>query len=184
MLDGLPPDGTPWPEATAAVSAVLHETFEALESWCAHPHLDRRPPAGWSGREVLEHVHQVDHYLFLLADKLARKSAGRAARGEAWPAREACFSVLAALTEGAWPHPEHMTPRGGVAAEQLAADLAGDRARAEALLAGATAGEATLHTIRFSVVDARLDLVQVLAFVAVHGRRHLRQLERLHPAGY
>ena len=118
----------------------------------------------------------------------AAGSAAGAARGEAWPAREVRCSVRAPMTEEAWPHPEHMTPRGGVASEQLAADLAADLARAEALLTAAPAGEATLHTIRFSVVEARLDLVQVLAFVAVHGRRHLRQLARIHAgddgAGY
>ena len=180
MPELLPPDGTPWPEATAAVRLFLRSTFEELAGWCARDALDHRPePGSWTGREVLEHVHLTDHYLFVLADKLADKSAARAARGMSWPARPATFSLFASAATVSWPHPQHMTPGGGVEGARLAADLRSDLARAEELLARFPDGQATLHTIRFSVVDARLDLVQLLAFAGLHGWRHLRQLERL-----
>jgi hypothetical protein len=39
-------------------------------------------------------------------------------------------------------------------------------------------GEGALHTIRFSVVHARLDLYQFLKVIELHLRRHLAQMER------
>ena len=40
-------------------------------------------------------------------------------------------------------------------------------------------GQGSLHSIRMSVIDARLDMYGWLGLIAVHGERHLRQLERV-----
>ena len=177
----LPADGTPWPAANVAIDAWLHGTYEALDAWCRADAalLWFQPgPGCWSGREILEHVHLTNHYLLVLADKIAERVERRAARGEAWPLHPARVRDLDVILDGAWPHPEHMSPTGQTGAAEVGAGLRKDLGRCAALLARFPEGEGTLHTIRFSVVERRLDLAGVLVFAGFHARRHLAQLAR------
>lgn len=177
------PDGAPWPESVAALDAELARTFGALLEACEFEPdaLARRPREdAWSGLEVLEHVALTDRFLLLLVDKIADRCRRRVARGLAWPAAPARFAPILPLTsrEFAWAAPDHMVPTGRLSPAACAVRLAADRDRCRALLAEFPAGEGTLHRIRMSVVDERLDLYQYLALIALHARRHLAQLER------
>jgi len=172
-----------WRNLTAELARRLQSVFEALLAWCdlEDSLADRRPaPGEWTAREVLEHVHLADHHLLLLAEKAAVKSARRVARREPWPQGLPGPDPLRRLGERSlvWPHPVHMTPAGERALSDTAADLQRDRVRCLALLAAMPEGQGTLHTIRMSLIDARLDLYGWLGLIAVHGERHLRQLER------
>jgi len=174
-----------WSRAAAALEAHLAGAFEALDANLASAAaaLDFRPAAGaWSIREIGEHVTLVDHFLLVLADKIARKSLRRVARGDAWPVGEPRFEHLARLArrELRWPHPEHMAPTGEPDVAAIRARLSADLGRCQALLAELPRGEGTLHRIRMSVVegDDRLDLYQFLEVIALHAQRHARQMAR------
>lgn len=178
-----PPDGAAWPAAVAALDAELERTFRALRDGCIRDAraLARRPHAdGWTGLEVLEHVALTDHFLLLLADKIADRCRRRLARGLAWPTAPPAFAQLLPLTrrEFSWTAPGHMVPTGTLSPAACRARLESDGERCRALLAEFPAGQGTLHRIRMSVVDERLDLYQFIALIALHARRHLGQLER------
>ena len=178
------PDGrSEWRHLSAELERNLRTVFDALLEWCTleDPVGDQRPaPGQWTAREILEHVHLADHHLLLLAEKTAVKSARRVARGEPWPKGRPGPDQVQCLRERSqdWPHPEHMTPTGTVALSRTKDDLERDRGRCLALLEAMPEGQGSLHTIRMSVIEARLDLYGWLGLIAVHGERHLGQLER------
>ncbi len=176
-----------WSAEIAALGLRLNRAFDALAE---RSRLDedrlRTPPAngGWSGIEVLEHVALTDRFLLVLADKIARKSQARAARGEPWPASQPAFAHLEHIAgrELEWRAPEHMRPTGAVELNAIARTLEADRARALALLAECPDGLGTLHRIRMSVVggeDDRLELYQYLDVLRLHAERHVRQIDRV-----
>ncbi len=173
-----------WRNLSAELARRLQSVFDDLLAWCELEDslADQRPaPGEWTAREVLEHVHLADHHLLLLAEKAAVKSARRVARGEPWPRGLPGPDHVRRLGERsqAWPHPQHMTPSGTRALSQTAMDLERDRGRCLALLEAMPEGQGSLHQIRMSVIEARLDLYGWLGLIAVHGERHLRQLERV-----
>ncbi len=176
-----------WPAAIAALRGRIESVFEALleRAQLDEARLRRAPEGGsWTGIEVLEHVALTDRFLLVLADKIARKSLARAARGDAWPASAPSFAHLEHIAgrELEWRAPEHTRPAGAVELETIARTLESDRARAFALLEQCPDGVGTLHRIRMSVVggeDDRLELYQYLEVVRLHAERHVRQIDRV-----
>lgn len=169
--------------ATARLAADLAARFDALdarlevtpEAWRARP-----APESWSVAEVLEHVTLTQRFLLVLVEKLRDRAVKRLARGLDWPDAppEEAFLERLAGRAMAWSHPEHMGPTGGVERDELCARLAEQRARCLAPLAELPSGEGTLHRIRMSVVDRRLDLYQYLRVVELHAARHVDQIDR------
>ncbi len=169
--------------ASQRLAASLADSFaEALrwlevdeDSWRARP-----AGGGWSVGEVCEHLALTHHYLLILIDKIRDRSLARLAAGEHPAPDPAPHDGLEPLLarERPWPAPEHMIPTGELTRSEIRTRLEGDRARCLAHLRAAPDGEGTLHTIRFSVVDERLDLYQYLGLIDVHLRRHLAQLRR------
>jgi hypothetical protein len=137
---------------------------------------------GWSNAEIAEHVVLVNRYLLILADKIARKSAARASRGEPVPERPPRTDHLESLAqrEFTWESPAHMLPTGSVPIADVVAALDEQRLRCARLLATAQGGEGALHTIRMSVVQGndRLDLYQFSCVIALHAERHARAMQR------
>lgn len=178
---------TSWTAAIAALHERIESVFDALleRARLDEARLRRAPEGGgWSGIEVLEHVALTDRFLLVLADKIARKSLSRAARGDAWPASAPSFAHLEHIAgrELEWRAPEHMRPTGAVELETIARTLESDRERAFALLEQCPDGVGTLHRIRMSVVggeDDRLELYQYLEVLRLHAERHVRQLDRV-----
>ena len=173
---------TPHEQAIDTRRASLREAFDLCRRYAApdEPLWSTRPaPEAWSVREILEHVTLTNHYLLILVDKLSQRCRKRLARGDQPPTKASDVTALERISqrEFAWPHPEHMTPSGTLAPEDLDRQLCADRDRCLALLDEFPGGGGALHTIRMSVVDARLDLYQFLAVIDLHARRHLRQLE-------
>jgi hypothetical protein len=178
----------PWPRAVQEIAARCRRAFDGLIQVFAAPtdtlgQLARRPaPDAWSALEIGEHVLLADHYLMLLARKVAEKSAQRAAGGATWPAHAPAFEHLEALSEQPrpWRNPEHMTPGGKLDAASIRRDLARDRDELLALLASMPPGQGTLHRIRMSVVqgDDRLDLYQFVLVIVLHAERHLAGVSR------
>ena len=77
-----------------------------------------------------------------------------------------------------WETPDHMRPTGSLTTPETVALLSAQRRRALGLLARARDGAGALHAISMSVAGARLDLYQLLAFVALHMERHAWQMDR------
>lgn len=145
----------------------------------------RRPaPDAWSLAEIAEHVVRADHYLLLLAGKLARKARERAAREDAFVPRSPprrSFAELERLAqmEFRWAAPENMLPRGEVELAAARRALRTDRERCRAILGSLPPGAGALASARFSPLDLRFDAYQFLALVAVHAERHARQALRV-----
>jgi hypothetical protein len=175
-------------EWSAFTTALAERVERALASVRAHANashgeLASRPATGgWSNAEIAEHVVLVNRYLLILADKIARKSAARASRGEPVPEHPSRTGHLEALAERefTWESPAHMLPTGSVPIADVVAVLDEQRERCARLLVSAKGGEGTLHTIRMSVVreDNRLDLYQFLCVIALHAERHARAMQR------
>jgi DinB superfamily len=170
-------------EAIAARAASLERSFRALEPWLelSEPGWSTRPaPDSWSPAEIVEHLALMQHFVLLLAEKIAARGLRRSAAGAALPTTPSDVSKLQQLAQHhfRWTHPEHMTPRGGRARDELRRELDEQRARCLDLLRRTPRGEGALHRVRMSVVGERLDLYQFLALVDLHLERHLAQLER------
>lgn len=141
----------------------------------------RRPaPEAWGVAEIAEHVHRADHFLLLLAGKLARKARERAERGEPLPRVMPPFARLEALAEEsfAWAAPEAMLPRGELDLRAARRALAEDRERCRVVLASMPPGAGVLASARFSPLETRFDTYQFLALIALHAERHARQVQR------
>jgi hypothetical protein len=174
-----------WLAFTAASRRRLEAEFEGLAVWLDAPEalwLHRPTPERWSAAEIVEHVALANHFLSLLAEKIATKSRTRARRGDRAPETPSELGHLDALAdrEFRWRHPEHMTPTGAPSRVELRERLAAQRALLLPWLDEFGRGEGALHRIRISVVagDDRLDLYQLLHFIALHIARHRAQLER------
>lgn len=101
---------THWTAAIATLRARIDAVFDALleRTRLDASGLRARPRGGgWSGIEVLEHVALTNRFLLVLADKIARKSLARAARGASWPASAPSFARLEQLAGREWSAPEH-----------------------------------------------------------------------------
>lgn len=174
-----------WEATIDDLSRRLRSAFTAARCWLDVPAalLDYRPPdAGWTVREICEHITLADRHLLILAGKIRDKSRRRVLAGRQGAGSPAGFEHLEALArrELVWRHPAHMTPTGIPDRDELARRLDADLAACLALLREMPGGEGCLHHIRMSVVpgDDRLDLYQYVAIIALHVERHLEQMER------
>jgi hypothetical protein len=172
----------------AEVRRRVESAFSNLDSalFSASERVNERASAisPWSPLDVAEHVTLTSHYLLMLAEKCARKSARKLIRGEAAPTKgrigvDQLESI--ASHDFRWEAPEHMLPRGSVTLEEVRATLAGQCRQALSLIDMLSAGEGTLHTIRMTVLgpDARLDVYEFLLFIALHADRHAAQVRRI-----
>lgn len=166
-----------------SLSESLRGRFAALEPWLRVDQRlwSHRPGEGsWSVGEVLEHVALSNRYLLILVEKLRERSLRRLAEGAPLPQAVRDFTLLDALAsrEFRWPHPAHMAPSGAADRGAIASELEQQRERCLSILRELPSGEGALHSLRMSVVGARLDLYQYLRLVDLHLLRHLGQMER------
>ncbi len=142
---------------------------------------ERRPaPDVWSPAELLEHLRLVEAgSARLLARRLER--AREAGLGpETDPRSRLGAAALADLADDAERKtaPEPVAPPAGVRAADAEAGLAATREQLRALLAaadGLALGRVRATHLRFG----ELDFYAWLEFLALHERRHVRQMERL-----
>lgn len=170
-------------ELSQRLALSLSESFGLALQWLevdGEVWRAREEPGAWSVGEVCEHVALVDHYLLVLVDKIAARARRRLDGGERPGPEPSALELLdgIALREHAWDAPAHMLPRGSSTPDEIRARLEDDRRRCLAHLCALPEGEGTLHRIRFSVVDRKLDLYQFLRVIDLHTRRHLAQMER------
>ncbi len=173
----------PWHVALPRLARRLDRAFKAIDERLGESELRPRrthTPGAWTGLEVAEHVVLTNHYLLLLAGKIAARGIARARRGNPAPEVASEWESLEAIAsrDFAWTSPEHMVPSGAATARELRARLSEQRRRSLSLLLRTRRGEGALHSVSMSVVSVRLDLYQLLAFVALHMERHAAQIDR------
>ena len=168
-----------WREEIPRLARRLAAAFDGIEERLAH-RSQEKGGVGWSAAEVAEHVALANHFLLLLAEKAAEKGVARRAAGLLPPGEASRWEHLERIAdrEFAWESPSHMRPTGSVTERETIAMLRLQRRRALGILERTRDGSGALHTISMSVAGARLDLYQILAFVALHMERHARQMDR------
>jgi len=171
-----------WPLAIRTLRGELTDSFDAFITELRRAAQDTPLAADrWSSAEVAHHVTLTNHYLLILVRKIAERSRARIAGGAVFPAHPPRFGAIEAIAqhERRWQHPEHMTPSPEVPLSASIEQLVHDRAACLEVLDEHPAGEATLHTVRFSVLgEARFDAYQFLAVIRWHALRHLAQVRR------
>jgi hypothetical protein len=171
----------------AEVRRRLEFAFTQLDSalFSAGARATERAPevSPWSPLDVAEHVTLTNHFLLKLAEKCARKSANKLARGGTSARIETQSPALEgiALRSFRWEAPEHMLPTGQPGFDTVRLTLRMQREQALGLLERLAVGGGSLHTIRMTVLgpEARLDSIELLAFIALHAERHASQARRI-----
>jgi hypothetical protein len=139
--------------------------------------------SAWSVLDVAEHVSLTNRSLLVLAEKCARKSAAKLARGAAAEDERSEIGRLERIAgrDFHWDAPAHMVPTGKVALDAVRATLAEQKHAALSLLDALPRGSRRLHTIRMAFVepDMRLDALELVAFMALHIERHTAQVQRI-----
>lgn len=173
--------------ALREIAALLDdERRHLLSVWVSIPPADRerRPSDGaWTPAEVVEHLRLVEGgSARLLVKRLQR--AREAGLGSESDSRSRLGSLAAYDIDNAlqrFEAPEGVRPAPGASAAPAEAGLEATRAALHDLLAaadGLALGDVRAQHMRFG----DLDLYQWLEFIALHERRHARQLERLRDA--
>ncbi len=173
------------------IDATLVSGFAALDGWFDDERVGRRIAAhAWSAAEVLEHVMLTNHYLLKLirrgharAKEIARQNDGPALPGDYVffnPALEAVADPESFL----WDCPEHMLPSGVAPAVTVRHALRGQLYECLNILDDMPKGEGAWHRVSLSVNSiGKLDIYQHIYFLALHVKRHVVQLNRVHDAG-
>ena len=172
----------PYAETIATVRRTLLDTFAEIDRWFERAgHLRRYRPrtGGWTIDEVLEHVTLTNHFLMLILRKwveIALRRAGRTPITEG----ESDLRVLEVVGRRGsfgWVRPVHMEPTGNVTPEAVRETMQEQCRECLKLLEQLGTGEGALCRVTMTVNDlGKIDLYQWLYFVAMHARRHLRQL--------
>ena len=172
----------------AVINAALTHAFDQLAAWFEAPAAVRahRPAqGGWTIDEILEHVGLTNHYLLILIEKAADKAlrnphgldlATELARPGADAAR---LQAIGQHRSFAWVRPAHMEPTGTTPPAEVAALLREQLHRCQLVLARLPNGEGVLHRTTMSVNElGKLDVYELVHFLAQHAARHLTQIER------
>jgi hypothetical protein len=164
----------------------IDSTRSTLFDWCnaSDSVLDYKPiDAGWTSRQILEHVMLTSHYLLLLIDKGAIKAKQRSMSTKVdvnWDS----YSLLPPKLEDigkhksfSWIRPEHMEPKGSVSIAVIKATLQAQFHRCEYWLEMLPAGEGVLCLTTMTVNGiGKLDVYQYIYFLVLHAKRHLTQI--------
>jgi hypothetical protein len=170
----------------STINNHLISAFAELDHWFDQDEefLTEKFSAEWCPAEILEHVMLTNHYLLVLVEKgsiKARNKAGAVNLSEILSTY--CFETDALDTiakPGAfvWDAPAHMVPTGEKKLTEIRRELRNQLYRCLCQLDLLAKGEGVLHKITMSVNDlGKLDVYQYLYFLALHIRRHNRQLE-------
>jgi hypothetical protein len=168
----------------------LIRTFAVMDEWfdkeqalrCYKPSL-----GGWTVNEVLEHVMLTNHFLLILIEKGTVKALQKCDGVASENLVPTDYSLSTpALLEVAdpkafpWQRPEHHQPTGGRSMHEVRGEMRNQLDRCLITLDLLPNGEGVLHQTAMSVNGlGKLDVYQYVFFLALHGQRHLRQLEKL-----
>lgn len=162
--------------------ALVDEWFDKDDSL----HRYKPHPERWSAGEVLEHVMLTSHYLLVLIDKGTVKALKQAEHADISEALRSYDFTHPALDEVGvapsftWERPDHMVPTGARSLCEVRRELRDQLNRCLCTLEQLCNGEGVLYKTTMTVNNiGKLDVYQYIYFLALHAKRHLRQLEAL-----
>lgn len=171
------------------IEKELIRTHSILDGWFDEDlHLLNYHPrdGGWSALQILEHVTLTSHYLLMLIEKGVDKSLKLAETTRVdvdW--KTYSLDPLGKLSEIGihklflWHRPDHMVPTGERSNCQIRKTIRKQLSNCLCHLDKLVNGEGVLHKTTMSVNDlGKLDVYQYLYFLALHGKRHVTQLEK------
>jgi hypothetical protein len=128
-----------WEETVRSLRERLRCGFDKLaaELRSEAEHLAQKPPGSdWSRLEIGEHVVLANHYLLILAGKIAAKARRRRARGQPAALAPSSFDHLEKLAARtfSWSSPAHMRPAGNLDPATILGRLEEQRRRCFELL--------------------------------------------------
>lgn len=165
---------------------TLTDTFSQVDPWFDQPAevLGFQPPQGWSTGQVLEHIAVTNRFLLILIDKAASKALKNVNGLDLEVLKQNPQFNLQGLeevgTRGAfdWIRPEHMEPTGQVPLTEVRTTLKRQLEHCLHQLETLSGGEGLLYSTTMTVNGlGRLNVYEYLCFLAMHARRHLRQME-------
>ena len=167
---------------------LLRTTFDSIDAW-----FDRREElreykpmdGGWSVKQVLEHIGLTNHFLLILINKGAEKAMREASRLDLQTEllnyhfhRDKLDEIGSRTFE--WIRPSHMEPQGDKAPSEVRQQLRAQLEECLCILDKLKNGEGALCRTAMSVNElGKLDVYEYIYFLARHGQRHLKQMERV-----
>jgi hypothetical protein len=160
--------------------AVLDSWFDRDESTLCHKNTGR-----WSIADTLEHIMLTNHYLLMLIEKGSKKALRAAAEKDLTPLLADYKLDNPALEQVAepglfqWHRPDHMEPSGARPLAEVRTELRQQLYRCLCQLDLLCHGQGIAYRMTMSVNQlGKLDVYQYIYFLALHVKRHLRQLEK------
>jgi hypothetical protein len=170
----------------STINNHLISAFAVLDNWFDHDEkfLTEKFSAEWCPAEILEHVMLTNHYLLVLIEKgsvKARNKAGDVDLSEilnTYRFETDALDTIAKPGAFVWDAPAHMVPTGDKGLTEIRSELRDQLYRCLCQLDLLANGEGILHKITMSVNGlGKLDVYQYLYFLALHIKRHNRQIE-------
>lgn len=167
---------------------LLNSTFDAVDTWFdKDEELREYKPVdgGWSVNQVLEHIGLTDHFLLILINKGAEKAIRNADQLDLQTEllnyhfhRDKLDEIGSRNFE--WIRPSHMEPQGDKSPKEVRQQLRVQLNECLCILDKLKNGEGVLCRTTMSVNElGKLDVYEYIYFLARHGQRHLKQMERV-----
>lgn len=141
---------------------------------------DRRENgAGWSIKEIVEHVSMVEERMLKAIQKLLAEAQEKAVFSEVFPSVPAdFFARLEAARDRKLEAPEQLHPQGGQSLADSLAKMKRNRSVLAELQADVEKIDASAPTLPHPALGD-LNLYQWIIMIGLHERRHLMQIERI-----
>lgn len=139
----------------------------------------RENGAGWSIKEIVEHVSLVESGSLRIAQKLFGKAESEAIRSDAFPPIPADFGgKLESVRDRKLQAPERIHPQGKQSLADSLAKLRADRSVLADLRSKLETLDASAPTFPHPALGD-LNIYQWIIMLGFHERRHLMQIERI-----
>ncbi|MBO2008157.1 DinB family protein [Hymenobacter negativus] len=173
----------------AEINHALVSAFDQLNEWFAAPgplRVYRPASGGWTIDEILEHVALTNHYLLILIEKGATKALKNLNNLDL--ATELAnlhferdkLNQIGQHRAFPWIRPEHMEPRGEKSPLEVAITLQQQLHQCQAVLARMPNGEGVLyHTTMTVNALGKIDVYELVYFLAKHAERHVTQIQQV-----
>lgn len=163
-------------------------TFGIIDSWFdADPLLLHFVPGNnhWTIAQILEHISLTNHYLLMLIDKATAKAA-KARKKQVletvltnYQFRRHELETISIPDSFVWVRPEHMEPTGTESLNAVRKRIKLQVNQCLTSLQLLNDGAGVLYKTTMTVNNlGKLDVYEYIYFLAMHGMRHIDQLEK------
>jgi hypothetical protein len=174
------------------INRELISAFAVLDSWFdrSETMLRQRSSIRWCPAEILEHVMLTNHYLLILIEKGSSRALKLAQEKDLthevkhYQLDSVALEAIGEPGAFAWERPGHMEPTGTMPLAEVRTVLRNQLYRCLCQLDLLCGGQGAAYRISMSVNGlGKLDMYQYIYFLALHVKRHLRQLDRYYSSG-